>query len=138
MKRFLPLAAILAMLAAGSVVQAQDRNLTVDSDSTFRAMQADSNGTVAQKLMHAPAGDVLALYIGRLPKQVYTKQDDLLYIISGYGHASVGYPSFDVKPGSIISIPRNSAFEIQSTGAGPIKAILIATPQDNPDNKKVL
>lgn len=138
MKRLLPLVAALAVLSAGATVQAQDRQFTVDTNAAFTAMQPDSNGTVAQTLMHAPAGDVIALEIGKLPRQVYTKQDDLLYVVSGYGSASVGYPTFDIKPGSILSIPRNSAFEIKSTGAGPIRALLIATPKDDPSNKRIL
>ena len=140
MKHILSVAAALALFGLGAVaVHAQDAaQASADSNSVFAAMQPDSNGTVAQKIMHAPAGDVLALYIGRMPKQVYTKQDDLLYVVSGYGTASVGYPTFDIKPGSLVSIPRSTAFEIRATGNAPIRAILIASPSDNPDNKKVL
>ncbi len=89
-------------------------------------------------IMHAPAGDVLATYIGHAPHQVYSKQDELLIVVSGHGTANVGYPSFDVKPGSVLSIPRNTAFEISATGSAPIKAYVIATPYDDPNNKRIL
>lgn len=142
MNKVLPIAAAAVMLGAGAMalsVQAQSMGTpAADTNSVFAAMTPDSNGTVAQKIMSAPAGDVLALEIGRLPKQVYTKQDDLLYVVSGYGTASVGYPTVDVKAGSLVSIPRNTAFEIKANGNAPIRAILIATPHDNPDNKRVL
>jgi mannose-6-phosphate isomerase-like protein (cupin superfamily) len=88
--------------------------------------------------MHAPAGDVLAVYIGRAPRQVYTKQDELLIVLSGHGTANVGYPSYDLQPGSVLSIARNTAFQITATGNSPIKAYLIASPHDNPNNKRVL
>ncbi|MFN2449758.1 MAG: hypothetical protein ABR508_08195 [Candidatus Baltobacteraceae bacterium] len=139
MKQLIPIAAALALFGFGALaVHAQESPSSADSASIFAAMTPDSNGTVASKIMHASAGDVLALEIGRLPKQVYTKQDDLLYIVSGSGIASVGYPTFALKPGSVISVPRNTAFEIKSTGSGPIRAILIASPHDNPDDKRVL
>ncbi len=138
--KFIPIAAAIALLTFGAIAaHAQDAGQpTADTVSIFAAMRPDSNGTVAQNVMHAPAGDVMALYIGKLPKQVYTKQDDLLYIVSGYGTAAVGYPTFDVKPGTIVSVPRNTAFEITASGNQPIKALLIASPHDNPDNKRVL
>lgn len=143
MNKVLPIAAAAVMLGVGATmavnVQAQSMGApAADTNSVFAAMTPDSNGTVAQKVMSAPAGDVLALEIGRLPKQVYTKQDDLLYIVSGYGTASVGYPTVNLKAGSIVSIPRNTAFEIKANGNAPIRAILIATPHDNPENKRVL
>jgi mannose-6-phosphate isomerase-like protein (cupin superfamily) len=89
-------------------------------------------------IMHAAAGDVLAVYIGRAPRQVYTKQDELLIVLSGHGTANVGYPSYDLKPGSVLSIPRNTAFQITASGRSPIKAYVIATPHDDPNNKRVL
>ncbi|HET7813960.1 MAG TPA: cupin domain-containing protein [Candidatus Baltobacteraceae bacterium] len=142
MNKVLPIAAAAVMLGVGAMAlsgQAQEMGTpAADTNSVFAAMTPDSNGTVAQKIMNAPAGDVLALEIGRLPKQVYTKQDDLLYVVSGYGTASIGYPTVDVKPGSLVSIPRNTAFEVKANGNAPIRAILIATPHDNPDNKRVL
>lgn len=140
MKQILPIAAALALFGLGAVaVHAQETGQTVsDTNAVFDAMRPDSNGTVADKITHAPAGDVLALYIGRMPKQMYSKQDDLLYIVSGFGTASVGYPTFDIKAGSVVSIPRNTAFEIRAHGNQMIKAILIASPSDNPDDKHIL
>lgn len=138
MKRLIPAAAALAVLAFGGAVQAQDNAAMADSNAAFAALQPDSNGTVTHSVMHAPAGDVVAMYVGRLPRQVYTKQDELIYVVSGYGTAQVGYPSFDVKPGIVLSVPRNTAFQITASGSQPIKAIMIATPGDNPENKKIL
>jgi mannose-6-phosphate isomerase-like protein (cupin superfamily) len=96
------------------------------------------NGMVSQPVMHAPAGDVLAVYVGRAPRQVYSRQDMLFFVISGHGTANVGYPAYDLKPGSVLSIPRNTAFQITATGRAPIKAYLLASPGDNPNDKKVL
>jgi mannose-6-phosphate isomerase-like protein (cupin superfamily) len=138
-KNFIPAAVAIVVLSLGAAaVHAQgNESPMADSNAAFAAIQPDSNGTTTHSVMHAPAGDVVAMYIGKLPQQVYTKQDNVLYIISGYGTASVGYPSFAIKPGSVISVPRNTAFQITATGSQPIKAIMIASPNDNPDNKKV-
>lgn len=140
MKNSIAAAALAAAVALGAIaVQAQETATpSADSNAAFAAMTPDSNGTIGQKIMHAPAGDVIALEIGRLPKQVYSGQDDLLYVVSGFGVAAIGYPTVNIKPGMVLSIPRNTAFDIHSTGNSPIRAILIATPRDNPDNKKVL
>jgi mannose-6-phosphate isomerase-like protein (cupin superfamily) len=129
------MSAVVLTYAAG---RAQEATPLGDASAAFAQLEPDRNGTVSQPIMHAPAGDVLAVYIGRAPKQVYTKQDELLYVISGHGTASVGYPSYQLKPGSVLSLARNTAFEISSSGKAPIKAILIASPSNDPANKRVL
>ncbi|HLI95420.1 MAG TPA: hypothetical protein VKT72_04935 [Candidatus Baltobacteraceae bacterium] len=131
-------AALSALLLGCAVGLAQDASPYADSSAVFSQLAQDANGTTSQLVMHAPAGDVLAVYIGRAPRQVYTKQDELLIVLSGHGTANVGYPSYDLKPGSVLSIARNTAFQISATGRSPIKGYLIATPQDDPSNKRVL
>ncbi len=140
MKNLITAAAILSAFGLGAVaVHAQENATSVqDASQAFAQLPADTGGTVVQPIMHAPAGDVLAVYIVRAPRQIFSKQDELFYVISGHGTTNVGYPSYEVKPGSLISIPRNTSFQITSSGRAPIKAILIATPSNNPDNKKVL
>jgi len=129
------LAALVLAYAAG---RAQEATPYADASSAFAQIQPDRNGTVSQPIMHAAAGDVLAVYIGRAPRQVYTKQDELLFVISGHGTASVGYPSYDLKPGSVLAIPRNTAFQITAIGSAPIKAYVIASPNDDQGARKVL
>ena len=139
MKNTLLIAALLGTLGFGTLlVQAQEAPNVVSASQAFAAIQPDMQGTVTQPILHAPAGDVLAVYVGHAPKQVYTKQDELFYVISGHGTASVGYPSYQVGPGSVISVPRSTAFEITANGSAPLKAILIASPSDNPADKKIL
>lgn len=130
--------ALSALLLACAVGLAQDATPYADSSAAFAQLQQDRTGMTSQLVMHAPAGDVLAVYIGRTSKQLYTKQDELLIVLSGHGTASVGYPSYDLKPGSVLSIARNTAFQITASGKAPIKAYLIATPYDDPSNKRVL
>lgn len=139
MRKLLALSSGLSALAfAGTLALAQDATPYADSSTAFSQIQQNSNGTVTQPIMHAPAGDVLAVYIGRTSKAMYTKQDELLIVLSGHGSASVGYPSYDLKPGSVLSIPRNTAFQIVASTKTPIKAYLIATPYDDPNNRRVL
>lgn len=80
----------------------------------------------------------LAAYIVRTAHEVYSKQDELLIVLSGHGTATVGYPSYELKPGSVLSIPRNTAFQIAATGNAPLKAYVVATPYDDPNDKRVL
>jgi mannose-6-phosphate isomerase-like protein (cupin superfamily) len=139
MKNFTTIALALSVLVFGyAAVRAQEASPYADASSSFAQLQPDQNGTVTQPIMHAPAGDVLAVYIGRAPRQVYSKQDELFIVISGQGIANVGYPSYNLKPGSVLSIPRDTAFQIASTGRTPIKAYLVASPNDDPGNKRVL
>lgn len=139
MKKLLVLPVLLsAVLVACAVGLAQEATPYADSSSVFSQLDKNSNGTTTQLIMHAPAGDVLAMYVGRAPRQMYTKQDELLIVVSGHGTANVGYPAYELKPGSVLSIPRNSAFQITANGRSLIKAYLIATPYDNPGNKRVL
>src|SRR5579875_2675095 len=91
--------ALSALLLACAVGLAQDATPYADSSAAFAQLQQDRTGMTSQLVMHAPAGDVLAVYIGRTSKQLYTKQDELLIVLSGHGTASVGYPSYDLKPG---------------------------------------
>src|SRR5579883_3392736 len=109
MKKVLPVTALLAAVALATfAARAQEAPSVVSASPAFAQLQPDMQGTVTQPLMHAPAGDVIAVYFGRAPKQVYSKQDELIYVISGHGSVTVGYPSYDVGPGSLISIPRNT------------------------------
>lgn len=139
MKRLLTLPAVIAVLGlAGTIALAQDATPYADSSAVFAQLPKDTRGAVQQPIMHAPAGDVLAVYIVRTANEVYSKQDELLIVLSGHGTANVGYPSYDLKPGSVLSIPRRTAFRITATGAAPIKAYVIATPNDDPNDKRVL
>ena len=139
MKKMLVLSAVLPALAlAGAVALAQDASPFADSSATFAQLNRNTGGVVQQQIMHAPAGDVMAAYIVRTALAMYSKQDELVIVLSGHGTADVGYPSYQVQPGSVVSIPRNTAFQIISDGKAPIKAYIIATPSDNPDNKRVL
>jgi mannose-6-phosphate isomerase-like protein (cupin superfamily) len=135
------ISSILAGCAAAAALtltaSAQEAAVLADSNTAFSQIQPDATGTVSQQIMHAPAGDVMAVYIGRAPEQVFSKQDELLIVVSGYGTAHVGYPSYDLKPGSVLSIPRHSAFEITATDT-PIKGYLIATPANDPNDKQIL
>lgn len=135
-----PAALVLAFGLGAAAVYAQEAGSASvqDASQAFAQLSTDTGGTVQQPIMHARAGDVLAVYIVRAPRQVFSKQDELFYVISGHGTANVGYPSYELKPGSVISIPRNTAFQITSSGRTPIKAILIASPGYDPNNKKVL
>lgn len=139
MKKLLALPVILGALGlAGAIGLAQDAGAYADSSAVFSQLPHQTGGAVEQQVMHAPAGDVLAVYIVRTAQEVYSKQDELVIVLSGHGRASVGYPSYDLKPGSVLSIPRNTAFQISATGTAPIKAYVIATPNDNPNDKRVL
>jgi mannose-6-phosphate isomerase-like protein (cupin superfamily) len=138
MKKAATLAAVLAaVMLAYAAGRAQDETRFADTAAIFSQMQPDPSGAVVEPALHAPAGDVETLIIGHAPRQVRTREDQLLYVISGRGTASVGYPSYEIKPGSVISIPRNTAYEITSRH-GPIRALLIATPRVDPGDKKIL
>lgn len=139
MTKLLALPAVIAALAlAGAIGLAQDATPYADSSTVFAQLPKDTRGAVQQPIMHAPAGDVLAVYIVRTAHEIYAKQDELLIVLSGHGTAIVGYPSYQLKPGSVLSIPRNNAFQIVATGGSPIKAYVIATPHDDPNDKRVL
>lgn len=142
MNKGLSVTAIAAVLACCALagVRAQDTPPTsvISASNAFSQIQPDMQGTVTQPVTHTATGDVIAAYIGHAPRQVYTKQDELIYVLSGHGTAAIGYPSYDVGPGSVISIPRNTSFEITASGAAPIKAIIVASPADNPADRKVL
>lgn len=140
MKKLLAVGTALATVAiAYTLGRAQETSTPyADTNAIFGQLDADRNGTVPQQVMHAPAGDVLAVYIGKAPRQMYTKQDELIYVISGQGTANVGYPSYTLKPGSLLSIPRKTAFQITSTGSIPIKALVIASPNNDANDRQVL
>lgn len=129
----------LALICACTVAIAQEEATRyADSSAVFSQIAQTSTGAVAQTVMHTPTGDVLAVYIGRTAREMYGKQDQVLIVLSGHGTANVGYPTYDVKPGSVVSIPRNTAFQIVSTSKTPIKAYIIASPHDDPNDKRVL
>lgn len=138
MKKLLAFAGVLgALVLAYGVGRSEDTALT-DASAAFAQLHADMSGSVAQPVTHTAAGDVLAVYVGRTSREVYKSEDQLLIVISGHGTANVGYPTYNLQPGSVLSIPRNTAFQIQATGKAPIKAYVIASPNDDPNGKRVL
>ena len=138
MKKSLAFAgALAALVLAYGVGRSEDTALT-DASAAFAQLHADMSGSVAQPVTHTAAGDVLAVYIGRTSREVYKSEDQVLIVISGHGTASVGYPTYNLQPGSVLSIPRNTAFQIQATGKAPLKAYVIASPNDDPNGKRVL
>jgi mannose-6-phosphate isomerase-like protein (cupin superfamily) len=138
MKKTLALAAALAAAGLAYGVGRTQDAAYADASPAFAQLKADMTGAVAAPITHAPMGDVLAVYIGRTAHEMYANEDQLLIVISGHGTANVGYPTYQLKPGSVVSIPRDTAFQIIAQGRAPIKAYVLASPSDNPNNKKVL
>jgi len=138
MKKWLALSGVLAAVVLAYAVGRGDDSPFADSSAVFSQLHADMTGAVAAPVMHAPAGDVLAVYVGRTSRELYTNEDQLLIVISGHGNATVGYPSYTLQPGSVLSIPRDTAFQITASGKAPLKAYVIASPHDDPNNKRVL
>jgi mannose-6-phosphate isomerase-like protein (cupin superfamily) len=138
MKKTLALAAALAAIVLAYGIGRSEDAAYADASAAFSQLNVDMSGAVAAPVTHAPMGDVLAVYIGRTAHEMYANEDQLLIVISGHGTANIGYPTYQLKPGSVVSIPRDTAFQIIASGREPIKAYVVASPSDNPDNKKVL
>lgn len=136
--KFVIPAALAAAVLGGAIAVAQEAGAYADASPVFAQLQRDTQGATADTIMHAPAGDVLAVMIGRTSHEIYTKEDQLLIVISGHGTANVGYPTYTLKPGSVLSVPRNTAFQITAAGTAPIKAYLVASPNYDPNDKRVL
>lgn len=70
----------------------------------------------------------IAIQAGNAPKHYHAKSDEIQYIIEGTGQMWLGNERRDIKPGTLIVIPKGTAHSGTIVTSGPIKALAIKIP----------
>ena len=62
------------------------------------------------------------------PEHVHAKEEEIIYILSGYGAIYFDGEPEDVKSGNFVSIPRDVSHSIRNDADEPMKLIYIFSP----------
>jgi mannose-6-phosphate isomerase-like protein (cupin superfamily) len=108
-QRMLPAAHALTGMASA------DLPSTPNPDMRSRPLVVTDNATIA-------------IQAGNAPKHYHAKSDEIQYIIEGTGQMWLGNERRDIKPGTLIVIPKGTAHSGTIVTSGPIKAIAIKIP----------
>ena len=93
-------------------------------------------GITGKVLGHAPSGDIEVVDITRAPRHVHANIDEVVYVISGHGRATIGTHSYAIGPGDVAVLPRRVPHSLFASGKTPVRLLGIAYPKDVPDDMK--
>ena len=91
-------------------------------------LPATSNPEMRSRPLVVTDNATLAIQAGNAPKHYHAKSDEIQYIIEGSGQIWLGDERRDIRPGSLIVIPKGTPHSGTIVTSGPIKAIAIKIP----------
>ena len=93
-------------------------------------------GISGKILGHAPSGDIEVVDITRAPQHVHANIDEVVYVISGHGRATIGTHKYTIGPGDVAVLPRGVPHSLFAIGKTPVRLLGIAYPKDIPTDMK--
>jgi mannose-6-phosphate isomerase-like protein (cupin superfamily) len=128
-------AALTAAFAAGAYAQnssnAQPQIFHI-ADITSASIPTVVPGVKVKDLVNGPSGDVGVVEITNVVRHRHNRTDELLYVISGTGTATIGTKSYDIKTGDLVVLPRGTPHDFKSTAS--VRVLGIAYPKDDPQD----
>jgi mannose-6-phosphate isomerase-like protein (cupin superfamily) len=83
-------------------------------------------------------GATVSVQDGNVPKHMHPNTNEIQYILEGTGTIWLGDKEVSVKPGDLVIIPKGTAHAGTKPDGRPFKSIAIKTPQQAPDDTKML
>ena len=83
-------------------------------------------------------GATISIQDGSPPKHLHANAHEIQYILEGTGTIWLGDKEVRVKPGDLVIIPKGTPHAGTKPDGRTIKAIAIKTPQQAPDDVKLL
>ncbi|MDB5991853.1 MAG: cupin [Herbaspirillum sp.] len=93
-----------------------------------------SNPEMRSKPLVVTDNATIALQAGNAPKHYHAHADEIQYIVEGTGQMWVGNERREIKPGTLIVIPKGTPHSGTIVTSGPIKAISIKIPPQASDD----
>jgi quercetin dioxygenase-like cupin family protein len=133
MKSLILAAALIAAFVAGAYAQdastAQPQVFHI-ADISSASIPTVVQGVKVKDLVRGPSGDVGVVEITNVARHRHNRTDELIYVISGSGTATLGTKSYEIKPGDLIVLPRGTPHDVKS--AAGIRVLGISYPKDDP------
>ncbi len=98
--------------------------LAIKHDDLPKTTNAELNARTLVTTDHATVG----IQSGNIAKHIHPQTDEIQYIVEGSGSMWLGSERKDLKPGSLIVIPKGTAHAGSIVSNGPVKAIAIKIP----------
>lgn len=84
-------------------------------------------------------GGIANVHVVRVTKGTphrHTGYDEVFYVLSGTGYIRLGGDSYEIRPGAVAVIPRNTEHSIASDTDAPIEFIIFGTPPMAMDDER--
>jgi mannose-6-phosphate isomerase-like protein (cupin superfamily) len=130
-----PTAALVAVTAFGAGFGAARLTAPAGAQPVPIAAQVIDVDTVAvdkYKSVLNEAGANIAIQTGTVPKHYHNATDEVQYIVAGSGTEWLGGRQVDIKPGTLLVIPRGTVHGGQIVASGDLRLISIHTPTQPP------
>ena len=98
---------------------------TAKDNQTFRTVLATSEHTQVVVMNVNPGEDI--------GKEIHTKEDQVLYLISGNGTVYLDGVETEFNPGDCVLVPAGTEHNFTTTGDEPMKIITTYSPPHHPD-----
>ena len=98
---------------------------TALENTTFRTVLATSEHTQVVVMNVNPGEDI--------GKEIHTKEDQVLYLLSGRGVVYLNGQESEFKPGDCVLVPAGTEHNFTTTGEEPMKIITTYSPPHHPD-----
>lgn len=95
-------------------------------------LPATSNPEMRSKLLVSTEQAGIGLQVGNAPKHLHAQTTELQYIIEGSGQMWLGKERREIHPGTLIVIPAGTPHAGTIVSNGPVKALFIKLPPQNP------
>lgn len=93
-----------------------------------------SNPEMNSRTLVVTDNATVAIQSGNVKKHVHPKTDEIQYIIEGSGSMWVGNERKEIKPGTLLIIPKGTPHAGTIVTSGPVKALAIKIPPQAADD----
>ena len=94
---------------------------------------AESHGDLCGGIQDLYNSDNLSIaYVtnnGKAKSHMHKKLEEVYYITKGLGKITIGNDTFDIKPGDIIPIPKNTFHHLEKTSEVPVELLVVTYPK---------
>jgi mannose-6-phosphate isomerase-like protein (cupin superfamily) len=120
---------LVATVYADEMAKAQAQIFHV-LDIPSASIQTVVPGVKVKDLTHASSGDVGVVEITNVPRHRHNHTDEVFYVVSGTGTATLGNDRYDLKTGDLVVLPRGTPHDFKS--AAGFRVVGIRYPMDDP------
>ncbi len=138
-----PLLALgLSLCTACASVSSQADRATIISPGASGEARAWSDAeraapVVLRNLQRTPEASYHLLRVRTaLPRRQHERADLVLMVVAGHPKLTLGSDAVSAQPGTVVEIPRGTAYAVENAGAEPAVLYGVATPALDPEDSR--